>query len=108
MKKSYEVLWAAVAENDLLGIIVFIAEESPGNALKILTKIKNRAAKLEGSPMQGRVVPELLRQGISFYREIVISPWRVIYKVEGSKVYVLSVIDSRRNVEDILLARLLQ
>ncbi len=108
MKKSYEVLWAAVAENDLLGIIVFIAEESPGNALKILTKIKNRTAKLERSPLQGRVVPELFRQGISIYREIVISPWRVIYKVEESKVYVLSVIDSRRNVEDILLARLLQ
>jgi len=108
MKRSYEVLWVAVAENDLLGIIVFIAEESHGNALKILTKIKNRTAKLERSPLQGRVVPELLRQGISIYREIVISPWRVIYKVEGNKVYVLSVVDSRRNVEDILLARLLQ
>ncbi len=108
MKRSYEVLWVAVSENDLLGIIVFIAEESPGNALKILTKIKKRTAKLERSPLQGRVVPELLRQGISIYREIVISPWRVIYKVEGNKVYVLSVIDSRRNVEDILLARLLQ
>ena len=108
MKKSFDVLWAAVAENDLLGIVVFIAEESPGNALKVLSKIKVRTAKLERSPLQGRVVPELLRQGISIYREVVINPWRVIYKVDGNKVYVLSVIDSRRNVEDILLARLLQ
>jgi len=108
MKKSYEVLWARVAENDLLGIIIFIAEDSPENALKILSKIKNRTAKLENSPMQGRVVPELLRQGISLYREIVISPWRVIYKIDENSVYILSVIDSRRNVEDILLARLLQ
>jgi toxin ParE1/3/4 len=108
MKKSYKVLWARVAENDLLGIIIFIAEDSPDNAQKILSKIKNRTAKLEYSAMQGRVVPELLRQGISLYREIVISPWRVIYKIEGNGVFILSVIDSRRNVEDVLLARLLQ
>lgn len=107
MKKSYKVLWAAIAENDLLGIIVFIAEESPENALKILSKIKSRTAKLEHSPMQGRVVPELLSQGISLYREVVIAPWRVIYKIERKRVYIVSVVDSRRNVEDVLLARLL-
>lgn len=107
MKKSYEVLWAAIAENDLLGIIVFIAEDNPGNALKILSKIKTRTAKLEHSPKQGRIVPELLSQGISLYREIFFAPWRIIYKVDESKVFVVSVLDSRRNVEDILLARLL-
>ena len=107
MKKSHEVLWAAVAENDLLGILVLIAEEHPGNAAKILSKIKTRTAKLEHHPMQGRVVPELLSQGISLYREIVITPWRVIYKIERDRVYIVSVIDSRRNVEDVLLARLL-
>ena len=57
MKKPHEVLWAAVAENDLLGILVLIAEEHPGNAVKILSKIKTRTAKLEHHPMQGRVVP---------------------------------------------------
>ena len=107
MKKSYEVRWANVAENDLLGILVYIAEESPGNATKVLLKIKNRTAKLEKSPMQGRVVPELLSQGISLYREVAIAPWRIIYRVESDSVFILSVIDSRRNVEDILLARLL-
>ena len=107
MKKSYEVLWAAVAENDLLGILVYIAEDSPGSATKILSKIKTRTTKLEHSPMQGRIVPELLSQGISLYREVVIAPWRVIYKIESNRVFILSVLDSRRNVEDILLARLL-
>ena len=107
MKQSYEVFWAAVAENDLLEILVFMAEDNPGNASKILSKIRTRTAKLAHSPMRGRVVPELLSQGISLYREIVITPWRVIYKIERSRVYIVSVIDSRRNVEDVLLARLL-
>jgi toxin ParE1/3/4 len=107
MNKSFEVLWAAVAESDLTGIILYIAEESPGSAKKVLARIKARTAKLTKSPMQGRVVPELLSQGISQYREVVISPWRVIYRVERDRVLVVSVIDSRRNVEDILLGRFL-
>jgi toxin ParE1/3/4 len=108
MTKSFVVLWAAVAENDLLGILLYIADESPRNALKVMTQIRNRTSKLKQSPMQGRVVPELLSQGISQYREVVVSPWRVIYRVEGNQVFVVSVIDSRRNVEDILLGRLLR
>ena len=107
MTKSFEVLWAAVAENDLLGIVLYIAEESPGSAKKVLARIRTRTAKLGKSPLQGRVVPELLSQGISLYREVVVSPWRVIYRVEGERVYVVSVLDSRRNVEDLLLGRFL-
>lgn len=107
MSKSFEVLWAAAAESDLLGIILSIAEESPCNAKKVLARIRARTAKLTRSPMQGRVVPELLSQGISQYREVVIAPWRVIYRVESRRVLVVSVIDSRRNVEDILLGRFL-
>jgi len=38
----------------------------------------------------------------------VIRPWRVIYRIEAERVYVVAVIDGRRNVEDILLARLLR
>lgn len=107
MSKSYEVLWASVAEKDLEGIILYIAEESPSTAKKVLARIKTRTAKLAKSPLQGRVVPELLSQGISLYREVVIPPWRVIYRIESDRVLVLSVIDSRRNVEDVLLGRFL-
>jgi len=41
------------------------------------------------------------------YRELVIPPWRLIYRIDERKIYVLSVIDSRQNVEDILLNRLI-
>lgn len=40
MPKTYEVLWSETAENDLLKIIEYIAQDSPRNALKILEKIK--------------------------------------------------------------------
>ena len=108
MRKTLEILWATVAERDLLGIVEYVAEENPGAALGILDRSRVSAARLSRSPRRGRVVPELLDQGISRYREIVIRPWRVIYRVEAEKVYVVAVIDGRRNVEDVLLARLLR
>jgi len=107
MKGAHEIFWASVAEQDLLRIVRYIAEEDAGAALKILNRIKVATARLDRSPKRGRVVPELLKHGISRYREIVIKPWRVIYRIEAEKVYVLSVIDGRRNVEDVLLERLL-
>ncbi len=107
MRKKYEVIWADIAENDLINIIEHIAHDRPINASKILKKIRDKSSDLYYSPERGRLVPELLDQGISKYRELIIHPWRVIYRISEKQVYVLSVMDSRRNVEDILLNRLI-
>ena len=107
MSDNYKIEWADVAENDLKGIIEYIAEDSPANALKILKKIKQKASSLYTLPERGRIVPELQDQGILIYRELIIAPWRIIYRISEMKVYVLSVLDARQNVEDILLKRLI-
>jgi toxin ParE1/3/4 len=57
--------------------------------------------------MRGRIIPELQAQGVLQYRELIVSPWRIIYRIAGQKVFVLSVLDARQNIEDILLKRLL-
>ena len=106
MRKQYQVAWANVAENDLKYIIEYIADDSPANAIKIFKKIKQKASLLTTYPERGRVVPELRDQGILQYRELIIPPWRVLYRISEKRVYVLSVLDSRRNIEDILLKRL--
>jgi len=107
MNQTYEIIWADVAENDLREIIEYIAIESPGNALKILKKIKQKTSSLYTLPERGRIVPELQDQGILLYRELIIPPWRIIYRISKIKVYVLSVLDARQNVEDILLKRMI-
>jgi toxin ParE1/3/4 len=107
MNPKYEITWASVAENDLKNIIEYIAEDNPQNALKILKKIKEKASNLYTLPERGRIVAELQEQGILQYRELVIPPWRLIYRIAERKIFVLSVIDSRQNVEDILLRRLI-
>lgn len=107
MTRKYDIVWADVAENDLKGIIEYIATDSPANALNTLKKIKQKASGLYSFPERGRIVPELQDQNILLYRELIIPPWRIIYRMSDRKVYVLSVLDARQNVEDILLKRLI-
>jgi toxin ParE1/3/4 len=107
MSNNYKIEWAEVSEKDLKAIVEYIAEDSPTNALKILKKIKQKASSLYTLPERGRIVPELQDQGILIYRELIIPPWRIIYRISEMKVYVLSVLDARQNVEDILLKRLI-
>ncbi len=107
MNKKYEVIWASVAENDLARIIEYIAIDSPANALKVLNKLKEKASSLHHSPKRGRIIPELQEYGIHQYRELIVDPWRLMYRAQEDKVYVLAVLDSRQNIEDILLKRVL-
>jgi len=106
MNQTYEIVWARRAENDLKEIINYIAMDSPATALKVFKKIKNKTSSLYTMPERCRVVPELKDQGILHYRELIVSPWRIMFRIAAMKVYVLSVLDARRNIEDILLNRL--
>lgn len=108
MNKKYKVEWAAVAESDLKQIIDYIASESPGNALHLFKKIRQKASSLYAFPERGRIIPELQSQGIHIYRELIIAPWRIVYRISDGTVFVLSVIDSRQNIEDVLLNRLIK
>lgn len=106
MNQIHEIVWARTAENDLKEIIDYITFDSPTNALKIFQKIRNKASSLYTMPERCRIVPELKDQGIMQYRELIVPPWRIMFRITEIKIYVLSVIDSRRNIEDILLKRL--
>lgn len=108
MTKKHEVIWANVAYADLAAIIQYIQANNPLAAADNLSKIKDKVAALVHFPQQGRIVPELEQQGMLQYRELIISPWRVIYRITEHHVYVVAVIDSRRNIEDILLDRLVR
>jgi len=106
MANEYDVYWAEVAKEDLKSIIEYIHTDNPEAARDNLKRIKSNASNLNLFPQRGRVVPEIKEYGILQYRELIIPPWRVIYRISKFQVYVLLVIDSRRNVEDILFDRL--
>ncbi|MDO8414504.1 MAG: type II toxin-antitoxin system RelE/ParE family toxin [Gallionellaceae bacterium] len=104
--KSYQVLWTHTAQQDLTEIIDYIAQDSVDGALMILLKLEAKAALLVTLPNRGRIVPELLHTGISQYRELINAPWRIIYRVENRQVLIMAVLDSRRDLQTVLLGRL--
>ncbi len=104
---NYRVQWTASARQDLTEIVQYIAADNMEYALRQLEKIEHRARSLNQYPNRGRTVPELLAIGISSYRELVIRPWRLLYRIDRKRVYVIALLDSRRNLKDILLERLI-
>lgn len=105
--KKFKVEWTRAASLDLLNIIDYISEDRTDAAMSIFNEIRSKCQTLNQSPKRGRVVPELKEYGISSYHEIMVKPWRIIYRISDNKIYVLAVIDSRRNIEDILIERFL-
>lgn len=101
----YAVEWAITARDDLEAIADYIAADSVINALKVVERIEARAATLSSLPMRGRVVPELRWHGVMTFQELIEKPWRLIYRIEAHRVVVVSVLDGRRSLEDLLLDR---
>jgi toxin ParE1/3/4 len=107
MKQVYGVIWSETAEGDLLAIVEYIADDTPSRAYDVFKEVRRKASSLHSFPERGRIVPELQEQGITQYHELIIGPWRIIYRFSKKNVYVLSVLDSRRSLEDVLLRRLI-
>ena len=103
-----KVVWARSARRDLEAIVAYLADRSPQAALATLDRLEARAKSLATLAERGRIVPELRRLHIQEYRELVVPPHRLIYRVRDSRVLVLAVVDARRSLEDILLDRLIR
>ena len=107
MKRS-GVEWSRPASIDLLNIIEYISQDNIDAAIRIFETIKSKCKTLNQFPERGRILPELKAYGIFNYRELVIAPWRIIYRISDQKVFILAVLDSRRNIEDVLIERFLE
>ncbi|MFA5454342.1 MAG: type II toxin-antitoxin system RelE/ParE family toxin [Sulfurimonas sp.] len=108
MSKIYKIQWTTNAKNDLLNIVEYIKNDSPSVAKEVYAKIREKAHSSDFFPLKGRVLPELQKEGITLYREVIALPWRIIYKVGSDTVYIMAILDSRQNVEELLLQKLLR
>ena len=107
MAKKYVVKWTAPAREDVNEIIEYISKTNMNYAVKILDKIEVAVKDLSTFPERYRIVPELEKYGYYLYRDVVVEYWKVIYKIENNLVYIMLVIDGRRNLDDILLKKMI-
>ncbi len=89
------VEWTPGARADLLGIIGVIARDRPDTARKQSDRIRRAVSGLSDFPEMGRVVPEVADPSV---RELILRPYRVIYRLTPERIEVFAVVHSRREL----------
>ena len=106
---KYRVYIIVEAENDIFSIYQYVAiNDSIRKAEILLNNIEERISSLSELANRGHIPPELESIGIHDYREIHFKPYRIIYQIIESDVFIHCVLDSRRDLEDLLQERLLR
>ena len=94
--------WTQRGRRQLLKLTREIAEERPIAAKRLARRIRDTTAAIGKNPLSGRMVPEF---GEPSVRERLVSPYRLIYSVQGMDVFVLALYHGRRllpqDIEDL-------
>ncbi len=104
----FKVLLTHDAARDLDELYDYIAlHDALQKADYVLEQIEKTLSRLSEFPERGAYPKELLAIGIREYCEIFLKPYRIIYRVADKNVYVLLVVDGRRDMQSLLQRRLL-
>ena len=104
-----EIIWSEDAGNELVEIISYIKKNS-GKIIanniykKIMGKVKDASENAKGR----RIAPLLKEFGIIDIHQININPWLIYYRVENNLMKIISIIDMRRNLEEILYQKIME
>ena len=96
-----QIIWTEPALLDLNEIAEYIALDKPGAASHLVQKVFSKTERLEEFPESGRNPAELKK---SRYKEIIVGPCRIFYRIEKNKVYILYVMRSERKLRKYLLS----
>mgnify|MGYP001439585366 CR=1 FL=1 len=108
MSKHYKTIISRYAEDDLVEIIEYYHVKNEIYSQKLLLALEERVEELKEYPERGRIVPELEKQNILEYGELIEGNYRIIYAIEDKNVIIHTIIDSRRNIEELLIKKLLR
>lgn len=89
------VIWTARARDDLADIFRFIALDNRQAAERWIGRLIERAELAATLPLGGRIVPELGRDDV---REVFERTYRIVYRVTGKEIRVLTVFEGHRRL----------
>lgn len=95
-----EIIWTEPALSDLKEIADYIALDKFDAARKLVKKVFSTVDRLEQFPESGRIPPELEN---SRYREVIVGPCRVFYRIDKDQVYILYLMRGERQLRTYLL-----
>jgi toxin ParE1/3/4 len=79
---AYRLIWSRVARDDLHQIVRFIARNDRNQAAAFGLRLIEAIEQVQQFPEMGRMVPE---RADSQVREIIVRPYRIIYRVDHSR-----------------------
>ena len=107
--KVYRVRITEQAEQDLFDIYRYIAfNDCVENGLYVLDQLETLCTELTELPQRGHIPYELEYIGVRNYREVHFKPYRIIYEVIKSDVFVHCILDGRRDLQSLLERRLIR
>ena len=95
MAAKRNVLWTGPALRDLSEMPDWISRDDPTAARRLARRIRDAVKRVQQHPESGRVVPEL---AVSVYREVIVSPYRIIYTLNEKALVVLRVWHGKRDL----------
>ncbi|QDP18646.1 type II toxin-antitoxin system RelE/ParE family toxin [Sphingomonas xanthus] len=105
----YDVALTAGAERDLDSICTYLEQQRGPDAIdEWLDNFNDAIGLLETFPDRGSVPPELEALGIKDIRQKQFKPYRIIYRVMETSVFIMVVAHGSRDFQSLLLERLLR
>ncbi len=91
------IVWSPLAVARVAEAADFIAEDKPEAATRWADSIFEAASRLERFPLSGSMLPELGREDV---RELIHGEYRIIYRIDGQRVLILTVRHGRRLLDE--------
>ena len=95
-----EIILTAPALTDLNEIAEYIALSNLPAAKKLTRKVFDKITRLESHPESGKIPQELKNLN---YREVIINPCRIFYKIDKEQIYILHVMRQERDLRKFIL-----
>jgi toxin ParE1/3/4 len=96
-----QIIWTEPALNDLNEIAEYIALDKPIAAKTLVRNVFETVQRLKDFPESGKKPEELPK---TEYREVIVGPCRVFYRVNGESVYILYVMRGERELRRFILS----
>lgn len=94
MARNVKITFAVSAVKDLEEIRSWYADQNvPGIGEKLIREIIAQVERLADYPESGRMVPEF---GIANLREIILAPFRIVYRLDKNRARIVRVWRSER------------
>lgn len=96
-----QIIWTEPALDNLNDIAEYISVSNPHAAKQLVKNVFGKVQRLEQLPDSGKVPEEISNLN---YREVVVNPCRVFYKIDRDSVYILHVMRQERDLRKFLLS----